>query len=107
METKINEIVNYFKDKLLSGSFEVEKIDRFEATVVIDSKYRFSIWIANWNLPSTRCLTPDSFMNFALNDGERFILHGTIAPHVRSHRLNEDIKAAEAELEELKRQAAL
>lgn len=38
---------NYFKDKIIKGEFEFKKCEDHTATVLIDNKYVFELWIAN------------------------------------------------------------
>ena len=47
METKIKEVQDYFKNKLLSGDFKIIKQDQYSVTVEVDSKYNFELWTAN------------------------------------------------------------
>ena len=47
METKIQEVQEYFKNKIINGQFELTKTDQFTATILIDEKYIFNIWIPN------------------------------------------------------------
>ena len=44
---KIKEIQEYFKNKLISGDYEILYADHYRIHVIIDSKYVFVLWIAN------------------------------------------------------------
>lgn len=87
MEEKIKEVQMYFKTKLLSNDFEIEKIDEFNVFLVIDNKYQFVVWIGNWDIPDTRELYPkDTFMMFELTREERLKLHDVLTDHVSKYR---------------------
>ena len=47
IEKKINEISDYFKNKILAGDFDFIKCDECTARILIDNKYKFELWIAN------------------------------------------------------------
>jgi hypothetical protein len=44
---KIKEVAEYFKAKIISGDFEFKSCRDCIATVVIDEKYEFLLWINN------------------------------------------------------------
>lgn len=47
MKNKIQEIKDYLKLKILTGEFETKEVCFHYARIVIDSEYKFSIWVAN------------------------------------------------------------
>jgi len=46
IEEKINEVMSYFEDKVISGNFEFINADEHTATIKING-YQLSLWIAN------------------------------------------------------------
>ena len=72
MEDKIQEVEQYFRNKLVSGEYKVVERDAHRWQVLIDGKYNFSMWVAN-GAPSytiSDILTP-SYMFFILTEEER------------------------------------
>jgi hypothetical protein len=47
IENKIKEIQDYFIEKVKNGEYEVVKIGPHTATIRIDDKYEFDMWICN------------------------------------------------------------
>ena len=47
METKIKEVQDYFKQKILNEEFEILEVTEHYVQIKIDNKYQFTIWIAN------------------------------------------------------------
>ena len=47
IDEKLKDIGDYFKNKIISGEFEVISCSECTATVLIDVKYEFRLWIAN------------------------------------------------------------
>ena len=47
IENKIKEIKDYFIDKVKKGEYKVVKIETHTATIIIDDKYEFEMWICN------------------------------------------------------------
>lgn len=87
MKKKIEEVEQYFKNKLLSKDFEIIKIDEFVMTVLIDEKYKFTIWIGNLDIPMTRELYAEgNYMMIALTESDKFKLHTLIVEDVKKHR---------------------
>lgn len=100
MEEKINEVENYFKNKLLNGEYEVVKQTEHVLTVSIDNLYIFNIWIANMQYPESRDLYSGAYnyMHFELTKKEKTKLHNMLKDEVI--RYNKDILLAK-KLEEL------
>lgn len=65
MESKIAEVENYFKDKILEKLFEVTEIAKWTIEILIDKKYTFRLWIANIDIASTIKVYSSSAMNEA------------------------------------------
>ncbi len=51
MKTKIKEVHDYFRDKIVNGEFDVVKIEEHHITVSVDRIYNFIIWTANGESP--------------------------------------------------------
>lgn len=47
IDEKLNEIAEYFKQKLLSGDFKFVSCNEYTAEIIIDEKYDMHVWIAN------------------------------------------------------------
>lgn len=47
MEEQIQEIQDYFIDKILANDFVVTRVKKYTLSLMIDNKYEFTIWTAN------------------------------------------------------------
>ena len=47
IDEKLKDIGDYFKNKIISGEFEVIDCDKCTVTVLIDEKHKFELWISN------------------------------------------------------------
>ena len=47
MKEKIQEVQNYFADKLARGLYKVTDADELCLKVIVDGKYIFGIWLSN------------------------------------------------------------
>lgn len=47
IEDKLKDVADYFKHKIITGEFEFKTCGDYTATVLIDEKYEFQLWIAN------------------------------------------------------------
>jgi len=47
IQDKIEEVQKYFIDKVIKGDYKVFKIEQYTATILIDDKYQFDMWISN------------------------------------------------------------
>ena len=47
MKEKIQEIQNYFANKIVKGLYRVLEIDEFCLSIIIDRKFRFALWHCN------------------------------------------------------------
>ena len=47
IEDKLQDVTDYFKNKIIAGEFEFKKCGEHTAEVLIDGKYEFHLWIAN------------------------------------------------------------
>jgi hypothetical protein len=107
MKKQIEQVQQYFKEKLLAGEFETKEIREHQMEVTVDG-YPFSIWIGNWNLPDTREPYESSMTKFMqlpeFSDSECRRLHGIVAPIVNEYRSTKGRQAKLKQLEELKKE---
>ena len=47
IDSLLQKIVKYLKDKVLKGDYEFIEVGMYTATLLIDNKYKIEIWIAN------------------------------------------------------------
>jgi hypothetical protein len=103
MQEKIKEVQDYFKNKILSKDFEVEKIEQHYFYLLIDSQYEFIIWIGNFDIP--RCTKPiSSFIDIDITDEEAIKLHGLLLPIVNKYKKETLLEQKKKELEELQKE---
>jgi hypothetical protein len=105
MKTKIKEIQNYFKEKLLSNDFEIIKIDEYLLDISIDG-YKFTIWLGNLNLPDCRKNYSGklSFMDLQLSNDDATKLNEMLLPLIKKYRKDELLTAKIKEVEQLKKE---
>lgn len=107
MKKQIEEVQQYFKEKLLSGEFETKTIGDHQMEVTVDG-YCFSIWIGNFDLPHTRKPYESSMNTFMqlpeFSDAEGRKLHKIVAPMVKEYRATKGRQAKLKQLEELKKE---
>ena len=86
IEQKIFDVVEYFKNKLLTGDFKVTEIGQFVLCLKVDKKYTFSVWISNFDIASTVKLYSDlgeiNFIHIDFTDEESELLHEAVKPYV-------------------------
>ena len=104
MEAKIKEVQDYFKNKLLSGEFEVAKISECTIELLVDSEYLFVIWTGNMHLPKYRKNYSNdlSFMDLEFTNEESIELDRILSPIVSKYNKEVLIAQKERELEQLK-----
>lgn len=47
IEEKLNSVGTYFKNKVLAGDYVITKSSSATATILIDEKYSFQLWVGN------------------------------------------------------------
>jgi len=47
MKKKIQEVHDYFRNKIAAGKYEVKEVDEYTIRIIVDKIYTFNIWIAN------------------------------------------------------------
>jgi len=105
MKTKIKEVQDYFKGKILNGEFETVEQSQHQFKVKIDKEYYFVIWIGNsYKYPDTVKISDvsHSFMNISFTDEESIKLHNLLKDRIQKYRSETLIKEKEAELKKLK-----
>ena len=63
MKNSIDEVQGYFKNKIITGQYDVIEIDTYTIKILIDEEYIFNLWIANdgFNFGTYECI--ESFMS--------------------------------------------
>ena len=72
IEQKIQDVKDYFKNKILSGDFSFKINSKYTIEIIIDDKYSFIIWIGNLDIPETRKIHDSgiSFINIDFTNEE-------------------------------------
>ena len=112
IEETLKELGNYFKNKIISGDFEFKKCTEYLATVRVDDKYDFDIWIANTpreNLKFTHNILTSENNSFEeyfsfRNNQERLSAWKKLKPHVDRYKSEVLEKEIEEEIIDLKNQ---
>jgi len=95
LKKTLNEINDYFANKLLNGDYKFISCDEHTAKLIFDDKYNFEVWIANnpennfgfhFNyLSAERSLFSDLGNTFKTND-ERLKAWEKLKPHVTVYK---------------------
>lgn len=103
MRTKIKEVNDYFKGKILSKDFSIVKVEEYIMEILIDNEYKFVIWIGNINIPESRkCYSSAlSFMDVDFKEEESFKLNELLQPEIIKFRKEVLINRKREELEQL------
>ncbi len=103
MKTKIKEVQNYFKRKMLSGEFVIADVEEYSIDLLIDDEYKFIIWIGNVNIPETRKLHSGrlSFIAIELSDDEAIKLNEILLPAINKFRKQTLLEQKRREFERL------
>ena len=108
MKTKIKEVHDYFRDKLIKGDFKVEQIKSHEIYLIIDNEYLFVIWSSNKDYGiQTRgadTLNKGSFIDITFRFKDKKALWGKIKPIIKKNNDTVVLKAKELEFEKLKKE---
>lgn len=103
MEEKIQEVEQYFRDKLISGDYAVKSIDKFTWGVLVDDKYLFSLWVANGEYGCEISNTIDkSYMIFKLSDEDKRELWSNLDPLIIAHERDVNMEIKRKQYEALK-----
>ena len=110
MKTKIKEVHDYFRDKLIKGDFKVRSIEEYYILLIIDGEYLFVIWSANesYALRAESCFINRrfeySFMDINFREKDKISLWGKIKLIIKKHNDTVVLKAKELEFEKLKKE---
>lgn len=88
MKTKIQEVQDYFKAKILSNDFEIVSLSEYIVELLVDSEYYFYIWAGNLNYPeSTKPYNgKQGFIDLPFTDEEAEVLHVILIPSMSKYR---------------------
>lgn len=104
MEQKIHEVYEFFKSKLISGEYKIEKVTEHHVTLSI-SGFTFVIWTYSGSFGVS---TYDgSFMTIAFNSSEKDAAWSKLAGPVAEYRRNELIAKKRAELAALEHEISV
>lgn len=97
IESKIKEVHDYFKNKIVSGDFTEKNIDSYRMSILVDGKYPFTVWIANgdYGIGTCNSFCDENFMTIKFNAKDKKILWGKIKARISERVL--DIEKAEYE----------
>lgn len=110
IENELNEIADYFKEKIISGEFTFKKCDEHKATILIDEKYELGLWIANEPKNNFDFYAPFPFLEIIGEDRtmfkfntqkERLAGWKQIKPHVIKYKKGKLLKEKREELRKL------
>lgn len=108
MKTKIKEVHDYFRDKLINGDFKVDRIVSHEIYLIVDNKYPFIIWSANKDYglqtQGADTLNKGSFMDINFREEDKKALWGKIKPIIKKYNDTIVLKTKELEFEKLKKE---
>jgi len=89
IQEKVTEVLSYFKYKILNNEFVFEKCSEHTATIKIDDKFIFKIWIGNGaehvDFYDTSPFLESLNLSFKTQK-ERKEVWGNLNPHIESYR---------------------
>ena len=110
IDEKLNEIAEYFKQKLLSGDFEFVSCDEYAAKIIIDKKYDMHVWIANSHENNCDFYFYSSLKTWIeppfifKTKKERLAAWKHIKPHVQKYTSNEIERVKREKIDKLQEQ---
>jgi hypothetical protein len=107
MKEQIEAVQRYFKDKILAGNFDVERIRQFAIYLKVDGVYSFVIWIGNFIDIKDSVKNHEnelSFMDLKFTKEESIQLSEVIKPYVMGFLKETLIEEKKKELEHLEKQ---
>ena len=109
IEEALKDVSNYFKQKIISGDFKFKSCRDCIATVVIDDKYTFELWIANnpkfdfgFYSIGFGFTSLDSF-NFK-TEKERLLGWKQVEPHVDAYKQKVLVREKQKEINRLQKE---
>ena len=103
MKTKIKEVQDYFKNKMLSSEFTITSVEEYTIELLIDNEYKFIIWIGNVDIATSRKTYSGklSFMDIGLTDDEAIKLNDILLPAINKFRKETLLEQKRKEFERL------
>lgn len=103
MKKQIKKVQDYFKSKILSNDFEILNVEEYTLELMIDSEYKFIIWIGNIEIPESRKPYSGklSFMDVNLTDEEAIKFNELLLPVIKKFRKETLLEQKRKELERL------
>ncbi len=103
MEEKIEEVQDYFVNKILAGDFEIEKWTEYVCYIKIDGKYKFNIWVCNEPKETKPCIVHTGyFMDICFTSEQAFCLDSILYPMFKNWKQNVLLKEKKEQYEKLK-----
>jgi len=104
MKTKIKEVQDYFKSKMLSNDFAITNVEEYTIELLIDNEYKFIIWIGNVNIATSRKPYSGklSFMDIEMTDEDATKFNELLLPAINKFRKETLLAEKLKELERLK-----
>ena len=99
MQKQIQQVQQYFKDKIIDEQFEVDLINDHTIDITIDEVYSFTVWTANH--PENRHIYR-GFMILEFTTIEKCEVEKVLRPIIEAQAK----ERAEAKIEELKKELA-
>lgn len=106
MEAKIKEVYDYFKSKILSKDFKIEEMSEYTFTIIIDGKYKFTIWVANLHIPESRRLYDNgyNFMMIEFTLKEKYKLNRILKDDIKNFHNKVTLPQKMADFNRLKKE---
>jgi len=105
MENKIQEVYNYFKEKIISGDYIVIEKEKLAWSVIIDGKYKFDLWIGgNWDMFSVGGIFTEAFMTIEFTDDEKKLAWASLEPLLTEWEHLQGLPERKKKYEELKKE---
>ena len=110
---KIKEVHDYFRDKLVTGDFEVKEIKTHTISLIIDKEYFFRIWTSSEDFAigtyatGTDALNNNNFMSITFRVKDKKALWSKLKPIIKKY--NDTVVLAEKKetFEQLKKELEL
>ena len=100
MKNKIQEVQDYFADKLARGLYEKVKVSEHTVKVVVDNEYNFCLWMSNGSNNFETWIPGGCFMPVNFTDKQRDAGYKIAKKH---HKHWTDTELRDKELAELKK----
>jgi len=102
MKNKIQEINDYFVNKIITKDYEIVKTTLHNFYILIDGEYNFSIWVANQDCGiRTYDVGGDNFMTLTFTKEEKEIIWNNVKDFLKQKELEIKMKQFEQLKQEL------